>query len=193
MLREAKIRASSSSASTGEGGRKIVYTIGHSTRTLEELIELLKLNGVDLLVDIRRVPRSGTNPQFNMDSFPDELRKKSEIGYTHMKGLGGLRRAKPDSKNIAWRNQSFRGYADYMQTEEFEKSFNELERLIEDNHVICLMCAEAVPWRCHRFLLSDSLVAKGYEVIHIIGKTSLRQHTLSRMAEVVDGRVSYPC
>ncbi|HZW57431.1 MAG TPA: DUF488 domain-containing protein [Nitrososphaerales archaeon] len=177
-----------------EGKRDAVYTIGHSTRTLEELIGLLKMNSIEMLVDIRTIPRSKTNPQFNLESLPNELRKRG-IGYVHMKGLGGLRRPRSDSKNTAWRNLSFRGYADYMQTEEFAKNLAELEQMIEDgkNHLrIALMCAEAVPWRCHRFLVSDALLVRGYEVLHIIAKGSPKQHTLSKMAKVVEGKITYP-
>ncbi|MEP6933607.1 MAG: DUF488 domain-containing protein, partial [Nitrospirota bacterium] len=128
----------------------IVLTIGHSTRTLQEFIVLLQAHGAMRVVDVRTVPRSRHNPQFNKASLPGSL-KKAGLGYIHLPGLGGLRHAQPDSLNVGWRNASFRGYADYMQTPEFEQSLDELIQLATQEQIV-LMCAEAVPWRCHRSL-----------------------------------------
>src|SRR5664279_5523523 len=129
----------------------LVMTIGHSTRTLEEFIRLLQAHAVSRVADVRTVPRSRHNPQFNKDSLPLAL-KKAGLVYAHMPGLGGLRHAKGDSINMGWRNASFRGYADYIQTPEFEQSLEELIRLAKQER-IAIMCAEAVPWRCHRSLI----------------------------------------
>ena len=135
----------------------VVLTIGHSTRTLDEFIGLLQAHAVTRVVDVRTVPRSRHNPQFNQDSLPDSL-KKAGLGYVHLPGLGGLRHAKRDSINVGWRNASFRGYADYMQTPEFEQGLEELIHLAKQEQ-IAIMCAEAVPWRCHRSLIADALTA----------------------------------
>jgi uncharacterized protein (DUF488 family) len=168
----------------------MILTIGHSTRPLDEFIELLRLNGVTLLVDVRTVPRSRRNPQFNQDSLPDALSAHG-IGYLHMPELGGLRKARPDSPNTGWENASFRGYADYMQTPEFARA---VERLIElaGRQQIALMCAEAVPWRCHRSLIADALVVRGVAVEHIISRTSRRPHALRSFARVDGTRITYP-
>ncbi len=138
---------------------KTIFTIGHSTRTLDEFIGLLKESGVQHVVDIRTIPRSRYNPQFNRETLPDHL-VASDIAYTHVAGLGGLRHPRPDSPNRAWRNASFRGFADYMMTGEFRKSLEELMDLA-GREVVSLMCAEAVPWRCHRSLIGDALVVRG--------------------------------
>ena len=132
-----------------------VSTIGHSTRPLEVFIDLLKVHGVKMVIDVRTIPRSRQNPQFNLDALPDTLRAAG-IGYEHIAGLGGLRHPRLDSPNTGWRNASFRGFADYMQTEEFEKNLEKVIRLSRHKR-ICLMCAEAVPWRCHRSLIADAL------------------------------------
>ena len=150
----------------------IVLTIGHSTRTLEEFISLLQAHAVSRVVDVRTAPRSRHNPQFNKASLPGSL-KKAGLGYVHMPGLGGLRHAKRDSVNIGWRNSSFRGYADYMQTTEFEESLEELIKAANQER-IALMCAEAVPWRCHRSLIADALLVHGVHTEHIISPTQLR-------------------
>ena len=138
----------------------IVLTIGHSTRTLEEFIRLLQAHGATRVVDVRTVPRSRHNPQFNKTSLPRAL-KKVGLGYVHLPGLGGLRHAKRDSLNVGWRNASFRGYADYMQTPEFAQSLEELIRLAKQER-IAIMCAEAVPWRCHRSLIADALLDRRF-------------------------------
>lgn len=167
-----------------------LLTIGHSTRPLDEFIALLKANAITLVADIRTIPRSRQNPQFNKDSLPDPL-KNAGIGYVHMPGLGGLRHAKHDSVNAGWRNASFRGYADYMQTPEFEKQIEELILLAKE-HRIALMCAEAVPWRCHRSLISDALTVRGIRTEDIMGLKQRRLHTLTPFARVRGSTVTYP-
>ena len=168
----------------------IVLTIGHSTRTLDEFIALLKAHAVTLVVDVRTIPRSRHNPQFNEDSLPDSL-KKAGMGYVHMPGLGGLRHAKHNSVNAGWRNASFRGYADYMQTPEFEKQIEELIQLAKE-HRIALMCAEAVPWRCHRSLIGDALTVRGIRTEDIMSLKLRRLHTLTPFAHVRGSTVMYP-
>lgn len=167
-----------------------ILTVGHSTRTIEEFIALLATHEVKQLVDVRTIPRSRHNPQFNSDQLAQSL-SGAGIRYLHMSELGGLRHARRDSINTAWRNLSFRGYADYMQTPEFEKALNELMRLAQKRRT-AIMCAEAVPWRCHRSLIADALVARGVEVQEITGQTSVRPHTLTPWARVDQGRITYP-
>jgi uncharacterized protein (DUF488 family) len=139
---------------------------------------------------VRTVPRSRHNPQFNSDTLPSEL-GRAGIGYTHAAGLGGLRRARPESPNAGWRNASFRGYADYMQTEEFARSLEELIDLAKRERV-ALMCAEAVPWRCHRSLIADALMVRGIRVEEIIGDTGCRVHALTAFARVDGTTITYP-
>lgn len=167
-----------------------IYTIGHSTRTLQEFIELLKEFGIQEVVDIRTIPRSRHNPQFNEDSLPTTL-KKSHIGYMHMKVLGGLRHALRDSINTAWKNASFRGFADYMQTPEFAEGLQELIKIAQEKQVV-IMCAEAVPWRCHRSLVGDALIAHGIKVYDIMGKSEQKEHHLTPWAHVEGSKVTYP-
>lgn len=167
-----------------------VLTIGHSTRTLEEFIALLKIHDVTRVVDVRTVPRSRHNPQFNIDSLPGEL-KKVGLGYVHLPGLGGLRHAQRDSPNMGWRNASFRGYADYMQMPEFEQSLAELIRLAKQDRVV-MMCAEAVPWRCHRSLISDALWVRGIQTEDIMSPTRRTVHTLTAFAKVCGTLITYP-
>ncbi len=168
----------------------LVLTIGHSTRPLEVFIDLLKTHGVRMIVDVRTVPRSRHNPQFNLETLPETL-KSARIGYRHMAGLGGLRHARHDSLNMGWRNSSFRGFADYMQTEEFEKNLMKLIGLVRRKR-ICLMCAEAVPWRCHRSLIADALQARGLLVGHITSKSQPQLHKLTPFARVDGTRITYP-
>jgi uncharacterized protein (DUF488 family) len=168
----------------------LIMTIGHSTRTIEEFISLLQAHSVSRIVDVRTVPRSRHNPQFNKDSLPVSLEKVG-LSYVHLPGLGGLRHAKPDSINMGWRNTSFRGYADYMQTPEFEDSLEELIELANHDR-LALMCAEAVPWRCHRSLIGDALLARGIQVQDIMSPTRAQVHTLTSFAEVRGERVTYP-
>jgi uncharacterized protein (DUF488 family) len=167
-----------------------VLTIGHSTRTIEEFICLLTTHGVTRLVDVRTVPRSRRNPQFNRETLPVSLQAVG-IAYTHLAGLGGLRRAKPDSINTGWKNASFRGYADYMQTPEFGKSLGILVELAEKERV-ALMCAEAVPWRCHRSLIADALVARGIPTKHIISESRTEVHALRSFAKTTGIYLTYP-
>jgi uncharacterized protein (DUF488 family) len=168
----------------------IVLTIGHSTRTLEEFIGLLQAHGATSVVDVRTVPRSRHNPQFNKTSLPRAL-KKAGLEYHHIPGLGGLRHAKSDSPNMGWRNASFRGYADYMQTPEFTQSLEELIRLANKGRVV-LMCAEAVPWRCHRSLIADALLVRGIHTEHIMSSTRRQLHTFTPFAKVRGTAIAYP-
>jgi uncharacterized protein (DUF488 family) len=167
-----------------------VYTIGHSTRTLDELVEILRAFRIDVLVDIRTVPRSGRNPQFNRDTLPTALGEHG-IDYIHIPELGGLRRPKTDSTNTGWRNESFRGYADYMQTPGFEAGLETLRGLLSRGNV-ALMCAEAVPWRCHRSLVADALSARGARVEHITSATRASRHRMTPFAHITGTRVTYP-
>jgi uncharacterized protein (DUF488 family) len=168
----------------------VVLTIGHSTRILEEFIQLLEAHEVSRVVDVRTVPRSRHNPQFNKSSLPHAL-KKAGVGYVHLPGLGGLRHANPDSPNMGWRNTSFRGYADYMQTPEFQAN---LAGLIEmaGRHRLALMCAEAVPWRCHRSLIADALLVHGISVEDIMSLTRRQTHKLTPFAKVLGTEITYP-
>jgi uncharacterized protein (DUF488 family) len=168
----------------------VVMTIGHSTRTLEEFIRLLQAHGATCVADVRTVPRSWHNPQFNKASLPLAL-KKAGLRYVHLPGLGGLRHAKRDSLNLGWRNASFRGYADYMQTPEFEESLDELIQLAKQDR-IALMCAEAVPWRCHRSLIADALLVRGIRVENIMSLTSRTVHALTPFAKVRGTTITYP-
>jgi uncharacterized protein (DUF488 family) len=168
----------------------IVLTIGHSTRTLEEFISLLEAHAVTRVVDVRTVPRSRHNPQFNKDSLPGSL-KEAGLGYVHMPGLGGLRHAQPNSLNAGWRNASFRGYADYMQTPEFQQGLEELIQWANQDR-IALMCAEAVPWRCHRSLIADALLVRGIRTEDIMSPTRRQVHTLTPFAKVRGARITYP-
>ena len=167
-----------------------VLTVGHSTRSLEEFIGLLQAHSVTRVVDVRTVPRSRYNPQFNKASLPRTL-KKAGLGYVHLPGLGGLRHAKRDSLNVGWRNASFRGYADYMQTPEFEQSLQELIRLAKQDRVV-IMCAEAVPWRCHRSLIADALLVRGIRSEDIMSLTRRQVHALTSFAKVRGTTITYP-
>jgi len=167
-----------------------IWTAGHSNRSLEDFLGLLEAHGIRLLVDVRTVPRSRHNPQFNVDTLPAELATRG-IDHRHEPELGGLRRPKPDSENMGWRNESFRGYADHMQTAEFEGALGELIGAGERS-ATAVMCAEVVPWRCHRSLIADALVVRGIETLHIMSPTTANPHVLNPMA-VVDGtRITYP-
>ena len=169
---------------------RAIFTIGHSTRPIEEFVELLRANDVEQLIDIRSVPRSARNPQFNRDTLPEPL-ARAGIDYLHMPELGGLRHPRPDSQNGAWRNDSFRGYADYMQTPEFARAIEKLmERGAEKQTAV--MCAEAVPWRCHRSLVADALVARGIAVEDIMGAGRRQPHKITPFAQMDGVRVWYP-
>lgn len=167
-----------------------IFTIGHSTRTLDEFVNLLRAYNVTLVVDVRSVPRSRHNPQFNKETLPDSL-KLAGVKYVHMPDIGGLRRAKPDSVNTAWKNKSFRGYADYMQTKEFTEQLLNLMLLARGN-TVAVMCAEAVPWRCHRSLISDALVIRHVNVKHILTKDNVIKHRLSEWARIEGTKITYP-
>ncbi len=166
------------------------YTIGHSTRALDAFIDLLMDYDISAIVDVRTIPRSRHNPQFNKDVLPREL-KRAGIGYVHESALGGLRHARKDSPNGAWQNTSFRGFADYMQTPEFLEGLN---RLIEIGRKgpVAIMCAEAVPWRCHRSLIADALVIRGFFVGEITSATNCKPHALTPWAEVDGLKLWYP-
>jgi uncharacterized protein (DUF488 family) len=167
-----------------------VLTVGHSTRPIETFIELLRGHGVTQLVDVRRVPRSRHNPQFNQEPLRASL-ASANIGYAHAPGLGGFRRPSSDSANAGWRNLSFRGYADYMQTPDFDAELRNLIELARTDRV-ALMCAEAVPWRCHRSLIADALTVHGVATCEIAGPKRLQPHRLPSFARVLDEAVTYP-
>jgi uncharacterized protein (DUF488 family) len=171
--------------------RSRAWTIGHSTRSLAELVDLLRANGVQHLADVRTVPRSRRHPHFNREALPEPL-WAAEIAYTHHPALGGLRRPVAGARdNAGWRNPSFRGFADYMQTPAFREAIEALVALAAGERV-AVMCAEAVPWRCHRSLIADALVVRGVEVLHILSPRSVQAHALTAWA-VVDGtRIAYP-
>ena len=166
------------------------YTVGHSTHSLDDFVELLRAHGIERLVDVRTIPRSRHNPQFNRDTLGKSLRNRG-IGYRHLKELGGLRHARADSQNTGWHNASFRGFADYMQTPEFAAAVAKLIELAQEKPT-AIMCAEAVPWRCHRSLIGDALVIRGIEVVNIYSRTSAKPHGITPMAEVHGTRVTYP-
>lgn len=168
----------------------MIYTIGHSTRPINEFIEILRAYGITLLVDIRTVPRSRHNPQYEETALHEALHSH-KIEYRHLRSLGGLRHARKDSINTGWKNASFRGYADYMQTEEFATAIDELA-LLAQQRTLAIMCAEAVPWRCHRSLVGDALVVRGIEVIDILSKTSAKPHKLTPWAKVEGTSITYP-
>ena len=167
-----------------------IFTIGHSTRPIAEFIELLQSNGVAQLIDIRTIPKSRHNPQFNSEELAASLRA-AHIRYIHMKELGGLRHARKDSINLGWRNASFRGYADYMQTDEFEAALNRMIELATARPT-ALMCAEAVPWRCHRSLVADALLVRGIHALEIIGPAKPKEHALTSFARVRGTQITYP-
>ena len=167
-----------------------VFTIGHSTRSLEELIAMLRSCAVNRLIDIRTIPRSRHNPQFNRENLEADL-PRAGIAYEHRKGLGGLRRPRKDSPNAGWRNDGFRGFADYMASADFEA---EIARLMEsaEKEQVAIMCAEAVPWRCHRSLVADALNVRAVPVVEILSESSWRMHQLTPFARVEGTRITYP-
>ncbi len=167
-----------------------ILTVGHSTRSLEEFLHLLAGHDVDRVVDVRTIPRSRHNPQFNAATLPAAL-AKAGVGYLHMAALGGLRHAKPDSPNTGWENASFRGFADYMQTPAFERALATLIRLAGQDR-LALMCAEAVPWRCHRSLIADALWVRGIPTEHILVATRRQPHVLTSFARVEGSHLTYP-
>jgi uncharacterized protein (DUF488 family) len=167
-----------------------IWTIGHSTREIDEFISLLKENLSKLLVDVRAFPGSKRYPQFNKDTLKESLTAHG-IRYEHFAELGGKRKSKPDSRNTAWRNASFRGYADYMETEQFQKGIERLLDLAAEADPAAIVCAEAVWWRCHRSLIADYLKARGVEVLHVLGANKLEPHPYTSAARIVNGESSY--
>jgi uncharacterized protein (DUF488 family) len=162
--------------------KQTVFTIGHSTRKLSEFVKLLDAYNIKELIDVRAIPKSRTNPQFSEKRLAACL-KKHHIIYKHMKGLGGLRHPLKDSINTYWHNASFRGFADYMQTREFRKSLIGLIGIAKKRQVV-IMCAEAVPWRCHRYLIADALLVRGIEIRHILSPTNSKPHKLTKSAKL---------
>jgi uncharacterized protein (DUF488 family) len=168
----------------------LACTIGHSNRPIDAFIDLLQRNEIVRVLDVRTVPRSRHNPQFNQDALPASL-EAVQISYTHLAGLGGLRHARADSQNTGWHNLSFRGYADYMQSAEFAENVEWVANLARTERCV-LMCAEAVPWRCHRSMIGDALLVRGIQVEDIIGPTGRRPHVLTAFAHVDGTRITYP-
>jgi uncharacterized protein (DUF488 family) len=186
------MRLDAASVQRGGGNMKrpCIFTVGHSTRSIDEFIELLSTHGVRGIVDVRSIPRSRHNPQFNADLLEHSLERKG-ISYQHIEELGGLRNARKDSVNLGWRNASFRGFADYMATPEFSEG---LESLIEiaSARETSMMCAEAVPWRCHRSLIGDALTKKGWIVKDIMSRTVAERHLLTPFLKTRKGQLIYP-
>jgi uncharacterized protein (DUF488 family) len=170
--------------------RPVLFTIGHSNRTIEEFIELLCAHGIRHLVDVRSIPKSRHVPQFNTEMLAKNLRAAG-VEYTHLKSLGGRRHTRKDSINTGWRNASFRGYADYMATPEFSEGLEVLMQIAVAAPT-AIMCAEAVPWRCHRSLIADALMLKGWDVRDILGAAPPSEHKLTSFLKVVNGQPTYP-
>lgn len=169
--------------------QKIIYSIGHSTRSLHEFVEMLQAFEIELLADIRSYPGSRRYPHFNKENLAIELPENS-ISYIHIPSLGGRRKTFPGSKNTAWKNEAFRGYADYMETESFIKAMNQLEKMAVKNK-LAYMCAEAVWWSCHRSLVSDYLKIKGWKVMHIMNLHKADEHPYTAAAKIIDGKLNY--
>jgi uncharacterized protein (DUF488 family) len=167
-----------------------VLTIGHSTRTWKDFLALLRAHRVKRVIDVRSIPRSRHNPQFNRETLSTKLRA-ARIGYVHLPKLGGLRHARRDSPNMGWRNASFRGFADYMQSSEFETGLHRLIKLARQKRS-AIMCAEAVPWRCHRSLIADALTVRGIQVDDIMSMNRSQVHSLIPFARVQGHRITYP-
>ena len=167
-----------------------IFTLGHSTLPIERFMTVLQTYGIERLADIRTIPRSRHNPQFNGTTLANSLRAQ-HLDYVHLRALGGLRHARKDSPNTGWRNESFRGFADYMQTEEIENALEVLIRMGKEKRV-AIMCAEAVPWRCHRSLVADALSVRDVPVVEIISESSYRMHPLTPFARVEGVRITYP-
>ena len=168
----------------------LILTIGHSTRAIDDFLDILRAHGVTRVVDIRTIPRSRHNPQFNQESLSESL-KEFAIDYVLLKQLGGLRHSRADSPNMGWRNSSFRGFADYMQTQEFVEGIDQLVGLSQDGHV-AIMCAEVLPWRCHRWLIADALLVRGVQVDHIMTSKTRSIHTLTKWAHIEGTQITYP-
>src|ERR1019366_4386569 len=170
--------------------RLCIFTVGHSTRPIDEFMELLRAHGVEGIVDIRSIPRSRHNAQFNADVLEHSL-QENHLSYRHIKELGGLRRPRKDSLNLGWRNTSFRGFADHMATPEFSGG---LEKLIKvaNSEITAIMCAEAVPWRCHRSIIADALAKKGWIVRDIMSRSVAARHLLTPFLKIRRGQLIYP-
>lgn len=168
---------------------KTIFTIGHSTKTIEEFLDLLFSFDIKVLADIRRLPGSRKYPQFDQDNLRKSL-EENGIEYIYIEDLGGRRKVSPDSKNTTWRNKSFQGYADYMETESFENGVKELEKLALEKNT-AMMCSEAVWWRCHRSIVSDYLKAKGWEVLHIMALGKATEHPYTAPARIIGNQVFY--
>ena len=168
---------------------KIIWTIGHSTRSLEEFVAMLHSFKIELVADIRSYPGSRKFPQFNKEALEISL-PQNNIEYIYLKDLGGRRKVNPDSKNTAWRHLAFRGYADYMETSAFKEGIKELEKVALKQHT-AYMCSEAVWWRCHRSMVSDYLKVRGWKVMHIMGIGREEEHPYTGPARIVDGELSY--
>lgn len=167
-----------------------VYTIGHSTRELKDFFAALKAHGIEFVADVRSSPGSRRYPHFNTEALAASLPAHG-IGYVWIPALGGRRKTLPHSPNLGWRNASFRGYADYMQTPQFAEGLEQLEKLAREKSA-AIMCSEAVPWRCHRSLIADALIARGWRVFDIFDASAVKIHLLNPMARIVKGAVSYP-
>ena len=167
-----------------------IWMIGHSTRKIDIFISLLEENGIKLLADVRSWPGSKRYPQFNKEALAESLNAHG-IRYEHFPGLGGRRKPNPDSRNTAWRNVSFRGYADYMETKEFHKGVERLLDLARETGPVAIMCAEALWWRCHRSLIADYLKVRGIEVVHIVDANKIEPHPFTSAAHLIDGALSY--
>ena len=167
-----------------------IWTVGHSTRGIEELIGVLRHYGIEAVVDVRTVPRSRTNPQFNREELELVL-PEAGIDYIHAKDLGGLRKPLKDSTNLGWENESFRGFADYMQTGGFAQA---LGRLVEQATAkpTAIMCAEILPWHCHRSLIADALLVRGFDIVEVFDEHKSQPHELTPFAVVQEGSVTYP-
>lgn len=176
--------------STKPKKKETIYTIGHSTRTLSEFVELLNIHHVSGIADVRSIPKSRHNPQFNEETIGDSLRKEG-VDYVHITELGGLRHTTAESRNLGWYNLSFRGFADYMITPEFEKGIMCLEDVAR-NKVVAIMCAEAVPWRCHRSLIADALTKRHWAVFDIMSLKTASKHRMTPFLKVRQGKLTYP-
>ncbi len=170
--------------------RRAIFTLGHSTHSLDELVKILRAYGVQMFVDVRTIPRSRHNPQFNKEMIGKYLRNR-RINYRHMKALGGLRHARVDSANQGFRNKSFRGFADYMQTPAFDTGIRKLMDLASKKAIV-IVCAEAVPWRCHRSLIADALTVRNVKVVHVFSETNSKPHALTSFAKVQGTVITYP-
>ena len=188
--RAARAAAASTAPTRAQDSACSVLTLGHSTHPVEAFVALLRAHRVSRLIDVRTLPRSRRNPQFNTETLPGTL-AAADIGYAHAPGLGGFRRTTPDSANTGWRNPSFRGFADYMQTAEFAANLAGLIELARSER-IALMCAEAVPWRCHRSLIADALAVHGVASCEILSPTRLQLHRLTPFACVRGVQITYP-